>query len=104
MPSETLQPDPIGRLRSADGRLRGITGMVEAGAPCADVVQQVRAVQAVLRGVNRLLGQQYLHDWLRAALSSPDAESRERALAGVPALYSVRGMLAEDAKALLSKC
>ena len=38
IPSETIQIDLIRRLRSAEGHLRGIIGMVEAGASCQDIL------------------------------------------------------------------
>src|SRR5262245_1525714 len=91
MPSETTQTDLIRRLRSAEGHLRGIIDMLEANADCQDIVRQVLAVQGALREVNRRLMRQYLNDCLRTTLSSPDVEARERALAGVLALYELRG-------------
>jgi len=94
MPSKLIQSDLIRRLRSAEGHLRGIIGMLEADAGCQDIVRQVLAVQGALREVNRLVVRHSLHDCLRTALSSPDAEARERALAGVLALYELRGALA----------
>jgi DNA-binding FrmR family transcriptional regulator len=93
-PSESLQSDLIRRLRSAEGHLRGIIGMLEADADCQDIVRQVLAVQGALREVNRLVVRHSLYDCLRTALSSPDAEARERAVAGVLALYELRGALA----------
>ena len=94
MSSEAIHSDLIRRLRSAEGHLRGIIGMVESGAVCQDVIQQVQAVQGALREVNRLLLRHSLYDCLRTALSNPDAEARERAQAGVLALYELRGALA----------
>ena len=91
MPSEPNHADLIRRLRSAEGHLRGIIGMVESGAVCQDVVQQVQAVQGALREVNRLLIQHHLYDCLRAALADPDPAVREHALAGVLTLYRLGG-------------
>ena len=92
MPSEeTIRPDLIRRLRSAEGHLRGIIGMVEAGAVCQDVVQQVQAVQGALREVKRLLLRHSLHDCLRTALADPDPAVRDHALASVLTLYSLAG-------------
>lgn len=94
MPSQPIRSDLIRRPRSAEGHLRGIIGMVESGAACQDVVQQVQAVQGALREAKGLLVRHSPHDCLHTALSSPDAEARERALAGVLALYELRGALA----------
>ena len=91
MPSENTRADLIRRLRSAEGHLRGIIGMLEADAGCQDIIWQVRAVQGALREVNRRLMQQYLNDCLRTALLDPYVETREQALAGLLALYEIRG-------------
>jgi DNA-binding FrmR family transcriptional regulator len=90
-PSNLIQPDLVCRLRSAEGHLRGIIRMIEASAGCRDIVQQVQAVQGALREVNRLLVCHDLQVCLRAALASPEAEARERAVASVLALYELRG-------------
>ena len=92
MPWETTQTDLIRRLRSAEGHLRGISGMLEANADCQDIMLQVRAVQGALREVNRHLMEQYLNDCVRTALLGSDADAREQALAGVLALYELRGV------------
>jgi len=94
MPSKLIQSDLIRRLRSAEGHLRGIIGMLEADADWQGIARQVLAVQGALREVKGLLVRHSLHDCLRTALSSPDAEARERAVAGVLALYELRGALA----------
>ena len=47
-----MQPEEqklIVRLRSAEGHLRAIIGMIETGQPCEDVICQLIAVQAALR-------------------------------------------------------
>lgn len=40
--------DVIKRLRRAEGQIRGIIGMIEAGRDCADVVTQLAAVSRAL--------------------------------------------------------
>jgi len=50
MPSESTQSDLIRRLRSAEGHLRGIIGMLQADADCHEIIRQVLAVQGALRG------------------------------------------------------
>lgn len=84
---EAIQPDLVRRLHSAEGHLRGIIGMVEAGASCQDILHQVLAVRGALHQVNRLLIHHHLHDCLRTALADPDPAVRVRALADVIALY-----------------
>lgn len=41
----TSHPDIINRLKRADGHLRSIIEMLEAGRPCLDVAQQLQAVE-----------------------------------------------------------
>ena len=43
------QVEVIRRLRSAEGHLKAVIGMVEAGEPCELVLRQLGAVQAALR-------------------------------------------------------
>lgn len=40
--------DVVTRLRRAEGQIRGIIGMLEAGRDCADVVTQLAAVSRAL--------------------------------------------------------
>jgi DNA-binding FrmR family transcriptional regulator len=41
-------PDVIKRLRRAEGQIRGVIAMLEAGRDCADVVTQLAAVSRAL--------------------------------------------------------
>ena len=48
----------INRLNRIEGQIRGIKGMVEKNAYCADILTQVAAVSAALGGFNKeLLGE-----------------------------------------------
>jgi DNA-binding FrmR family transcriptional regulator len=91
MPAESIQSDLIRRLRSAEGHLRGITGMVESGAVCQEVVQQVQAVRGALDEIDRRLIHHHLHDCLRNELASPNPAVREHAIATVIAFYGLAG-------------
>lgn len=87
----TIHPDLIHRLRSAEGHLRGIVGMIEAGEACPAILQQVLCVQHALRAVDRLLLAHHLSTCLREALSAPELDTRERALASIVELYRLVG-------------
>ncbi len=91
MPLEVTQPELIRRLRSAEGHLRGIIAMVEAGANCQDILHQVRAVRGALDQIKWRLIQHHLHDCLRSQLADADPALRERAIADVIALYELAG-------------
>ncbi|GAA3514992.1 metal-sensitive transcriptional regulator [Actinocatenispora rupis] len=47
-----IEPDTVGdavrRLRRAEGQIRGVIAMLEAGRDCADVVTQLAAVSRAL--------------------------------------------------------
>ena len=91
MPLETTQTDLIRRLRSAEGHLRGIMRMVEAGANCQDILHQVRAVRGALDEIKWRLIHHHLHDCLRNELADPDPAVREHAIATVIAFYGLAG-------------
>lgn len=53
-------PDIIKRLRRAEGHLRSVVEMIEAGRPCLDIAQQLHAVEAAVANAKRNL----IHDHL----------------------------------------
>ena len=48
------------RLKRADGHLRGIVEMIEAGRPCLDIAQQLHAVEKAIAQAKRTLIQDHL--------------------------------------------
>jgi uncharacterized protein len=56
--SHTSHPDIINRLKRADGHLRSIIEMLEAGRPCLDVAQQLQAVEKAVAQAKKAL----IHD------------------------------------------
>lgn len=54
----TSHPDIINRLTRADGHLRSIIEMLEAGRPCLDVAQQLQAVEKAVAQAKKAL----IHD------------------------------------------
>ncbi len=53
--SEEEQKELLKRLRMAEGQIRGIQKMVEAGAYCPDILIQVSAVTSALNSFNKEL-------------------------------------------------
>ncbi|MBK6466960.1 MAG: metal-sensing transcriptional repressor [Rhodobacter sp.] len=51
-------PDLVKRLKRAEGHLRHVIEMIEAGTPCADVAVQLQAVEKALTSAKRTL----IHD------------------------------------------
>lgn len=53
--SEKEYKDLMNRLKRIEGQVRGIQGMLEKDAYCADVLIQVAAVNAALNSFNKVL-------------------------------------------------
>jgi len=51
-------PALIARLKRADGHLRAVIGMIEAGKPCLEIAQQLQAVEKAVVNAKRAL----IHD------------------------------------------
>ena len=65
--SDTL----IARLKRADGHLRAVIAMLEAGKPCVDVAQQLQAVEKAVTNAKRVL----IHDHIDHCLEVDGSES-----------------------------
>lgn len=67
----------LARLRRIEGQIRGLQSMVEDDRYCADIIQQIAAVHAALRGVGRELLRNHLKHCVAHASrqTGPDAES-----------------------------
>ena len=81
------------RLASAAGHLKGIERMVNDGASCIDIIQQVQAVQAALHKVNSMVLDSHLHSCVIEAIRGDDPDERERMLQEVTNVFTVRGKL-----------
>lgn len=51
-------PDIINRLKRAEGHLRSIIAMLEAGKPCSEIAGQIKAVESAITAAKRTL----IHD------------------------------------------
>ncbi len=58
--SRKLVENILKRLKRIEGQIRGIHGMVSAGKHCEDILIQVKAVQAALHSVTKLILKNYL--------------------------------------------
>lgn len=81
--SQALGRDPqskdrlLARLRRIEGQVRGLQRMVEDERYCADVLTQMAAVQASLRGTAEVLLQGHLRHCVTGALRSGDPVEAE---------------------------
>ena len=59
-------PEIVKRLRRAEGHLRSVIAMMETNRPCADVAQQLHAVEAAVSKAKREL----IHDHIEHCLEA----------------------------------
>ena len=70
-------PDIIKRLKRAEGHLRSVTAMIEAGKPCLDIAQQLDAVEKAVRNAKRTLIQDHLNHCLEETVGALDLSQRK---------------------------
>ena len=78
-------------LHCVEGHLHSITTMVEHGADCQSVVQQIVAVQGALRQVAGLVVKHHLSVCVDGQLQNQDVTVRQHCLAEVVSLYQLLG-------------
>jgi DNA-binding FrmR family transcriptional regulator len=83
--------DIVRRLKSVEGHVRGVQRMVEEGAYCIDIVNQITAVQRALKKVSGLVLDQHLHSCVTDAMRGPDAEAREQVLGELLQVFEATG-------------
>ena len=66
------------RLKRAEGHLRNIIGMIDAGRPCLDITQQLHAVEKAVAQAKKTLVQDHIDHCLEEAA---DAQPRQRGAA-----------------------
>lgn len=83
--------DVVRRLKSVEGHVRGVQRMVEEGAYCIDVVNQILAVQRALKKVSGLVLDDHLHSCVSDAVQGDDPEARERVLTELMEVFQASG-------------
>ena len=81
----------INRLKSVEGHVRGVVKMVEDGAYCIDIVNQINAVQAALQKVSTLVLDNHLHTCVTTAIRGDDPSERERVIDEIVQVFNARG-------------
>ncbi|MBE3596900.1 MAG: metal-sensitive transcriptional regulator [Hydrogenibacillus sp.] len=72
--SPKLRSDLEKRMNRIEGQVRGIKGMIEAGAYCDDILHQITAVQSALGAVARLLLESHIQTCVLPRLKEDDPE------------------------------
>ena len=81
----------IDRLRRVEGQVRGLQRMVDDGRYCADILTQISAVQASLRGAAEQVLQGHLRHCVTDAIRSGDAGSAEATYQELTKLFAKYG-------------
>jgi DNA-binding FrmR family transcriptional regulator len=69
-------PSIIKRLKRAEGHLRSVVAMMEAGKPCLDIAQQLHAVEKALSQAKRTLIHDHLDHCLEETVGPLPREKR----------------------------
>ena len=80
MSRHASHPDIVNRLKRADGHLQKIIRMVEDGRPCADLAQQLHAVERAVGQAKRILIQDHVDHCLEESLNGQSDPKTSRAL------------------------
>lgn len=70
-------PAIIKRLKRADGHLRGVIQMIEAGRPCADIAQQLYAVEKAISEAKKTLIRDHIDHCLGHAIEALPEPQRD---------------------------
>ena len=81
----------VRRLKSVEGHIRGIERMVEEGAYCVDVVNQIHAVQRALKKVSAAVLDRHLHTCVTHAVRGDDDRAKERVLDELLEVFEAAG-------------
>lgn len=69
-------PQIVKRLKRADGHLRGVIEMIEAGRLCLDIAQQLHAVEKAIAQAKKTLIQDHLDHCLEEVVGPLACERR----------------------------
>jgi DNA-binding FrmR family transcriptional regulator len=72
---ESSRTDLLNRLKRAEGQLRGIQRMVEAGEPCLDIASQMAAVRKALDSAYVRMTVCFMQQELQQRLGPDNAEA-----------------------------
>lgn len=81
----------VRRLRSLEGHVRGVERMVQEGAYCIEVVNQILAVQRALKKVGGLVLDRHLRTCVTAAIRSDDPPERARVIDEILQIFDATG-------------
>ncbi len=77
----------VKRLRRIEGQVRGVSAMVEEGRYCIDILTQVQAIKAALRGVEDELLKNHASHCVEEAISDGDTAAQREKFNELVALF-----------------
>ena len=77
------------RLKTIEGHLRGIIGMVEQDAYCIDVIRQIQAVDSALNKVSTQILENHLNSCVITAIQGNDKKERQRVLKEITEVFEM---------------
>ena len=80
-------PQVLARLKTIEGHIRGIEGMVERDVYCIDIIRQVQAVQSALNKVSNQILDGHLNSCVINAIRGEDVDERERVLKEISEVF-----------------
>jgi len=80
----------INRLKSIEGHVRGVEKMIEEGAYCINVVNQIDAIQSALNKVSGLVLDKHLHTCVTTAIRGDDPSERERVIDEIMGVFNAK--------------
>ena len=83
-----LHEEPVRRLKSIEGHVRGIQRMLEEEKYCIDVIGQIQAVQAALTKVSTMILDEHLNSCVITAVRGDDPDERERVLNEITTVFA----------------
>ena len=66
------------RLKRIEGQVRGVARMIEEDRYCIDVLTQIRAIRAALRGVEDAVLKDHVAHCVESAIASGDGAEQRR--------------------------
>ncbi len=80
-------PQVLARLKTIEGHIRGIEGMVERDVYCIDIIRQIQAVQSALNKVSNQILDGHLNSCVINAIRGEDPDERERVLKEISEVF-----------------
>lgn len=72
--TDGLRRDLVTRLNRVAGQVVGLRKMIESERPCVEVLKQIAAVHAAMRGVGKLMMQNYMRTCVTKAIKAKDQD------------------------------